>query len=218
MKVKWVFTTVCAFAMTTSPVLAQWSQFQGDAGHTGYAAGSINAPSLIPLWSIDVPVYMAGFSRTSGVAIVDGKVYATLLNGSIYRGPYLLSAFNGQDGSVLWQQSIRGSSNTGGSVFGNVVLTDDYAFVNASNAVHAINLQTQQSVWSIDGLTGNLAVDNGLLIVSNPKGVYAFAEASSLTPKSVPEPTTIWGLATALGFGVLSKRLHSKKQPSLTLK
>ncbi len=449
MKLKWVFTTVCAFAMTTSPALAQWSQFQGDAGHTGYAAESINAPSLIPLWFIDAPDHSAGL-RERGVAIVDGMVYATMLNGSLSRGSYLLSAFNGQDGSLLWQQAIPGSSGrgvsaptvaedrvyvhhwghsdssgssfpedypalvgfdaktgnqlfwtthpgqwssgsrptvlgdqvfaaggyyggvdayslngvplwfqeidqqdnwipaadddnvyvymgeayarsdpdpdggflfvidrvtgqrrstilhptssgnigytdeelqnvmlggrgdalaltlnedgsnilvsfdisgesilwerngvfsgipavangiiaipdgdvlrfldqntghdlwtwSGGSVFGNVVLTDDYAFVNASNAVHAINLQTQQSVWSIDGLTGNLALDNGLLVVSNPKGVYAYAEASSSTPKPVPEPTTIWGLATALGFGALFKRLHSKKQSPSTL-
>jgi len=449
MKAKWVFTTVCAFAMTTSPALAQWSQFQGDAGHTGYAAGSINAPSLIPLWSIGAPDYSVNPTDT-GVAIVDGKVYATMWEGYSFRGPSLLSAFNGQDGSLLWQQAVpvnsgagvsaptvagdrvyvhhwghsgnnsssfpddypalvgfdanmgnqlfwtthsgqwdsgsrptvlgdqvfaaggynggldayslngvplwfhevnqqygwipaadndnvyvymgeasaspgpstgslfvidrvtgqrrstilhptsdgsfygqlqsvmlggrgdalaltyndhpaRNDSRTlvsfdisgesilwerngdfsgnpavangiiaipdedvlrfldqntgndlwtwsGGSVFGNVVLTDDYAFVNASNAVHAINLQTQQSVWSIDGLTGDLALDNGLLIVSNPEGVYAYAEASSSTPKSVPEPTTIWGLATVLGFGVLSKRLHSKKQSSSTLK
>jgi len=448
MKVKWVFTTACAFAMTTSPALAQWSQFQGKAGHTGYAAGSINAPSLIPLWSIGAPDYRVN-PRDTGVAIVDGKVYAMMRKGYNFRGPSLLSAFNGQDGSLLWQQAMpvnsgfsfsaptvagdrvyvhhwghssssgssfpwtypalvgfdantgnqlfwtthpgqwssgsrptvlgdqvfaaggyyggldayslngshlwfqplnqqydwipaadddnvyvymgeasaspgpstgslfvidrvtgqlrstilhpasfgsfsdelqtvmlggrgdalaltfndsgRNGSRTlvsfdisgesilwerngefsgnpavangiiaipdedvlrfldqktgndlwtwsGGSVFGNVVLTDDYAFVNASNAVHAINLQTQQSVWSIDGLTGNLALDNGLLIVSNPEGVYAYAEASSSTPKPVPEPTTIWGLATALGFGVLSKRLHSKKQSPSTLK
>ncbi len=80
MKLKWVFTTVCAFAMTTSPALAQWSQFQGDAGHTGYAAESINAPSLIPLWFIDAPDHSAGL-RERGVAIVDGMVYATMLNG-----------------------------------------------------------------------------------------------------------------------------------------
>ncbi len=448
MKAKWVLTTVYAFAMTTSPALAQWSQFQGDAGHTGYAAGSINAPSLIPLWSIDAPDYSARPGDRS-VAIVDGKVYATMLDGYGFQGPYLLSSFNGQDGSLLWQQAVPANSHdgvsaptvagdrvyvhhwghsgssgssfpedypalvgfdadtgnqlfwtthpgqwssgsrptvlgnqvfaaggyfggldaysldgarlwfhgvnqqygwipaadddnvyvymgeasaspgprtgslfvidrvtgqrrstilhptsdgtfygqlqsvmlggrgdalaltfndhpartdsrtlvsfdisgesilwerngefsgnpavahgiiaipdkdvlrfldqdtgadlwtwSGGSVFGNVVLTNDYAFVNALDGVHAIDLQTQQSVWSIDGLTGNLALDNGLLIVSNPEGVYAYAEASSSTPKPVPEPTTIWGLATALGFGALFKRLHSKKQSPSTL-
>jgi len=442
-KAKWVFTTVCLFAMTTSPALAEWSQFQGDAGHTGYAAGSINAPSLIPLWSIDAPDYSARPGDRS-VAIVDGKVYATMLDGYGARGPYLLSSFNGQDGSLLWQQAVPANSHSGvsaptiagdrvyvhhwghsgssgssfpedypalvgfdadtgdqlfwtihsgqwnsgsrptvlgdqvfaaggyyggldaysldgdplwfhkvnqqygwipaadddnvyvymgeasaspgpstgslfvidrvtgqrrstilhptsdgtmygqlqsvmlggrddalaltfndhsarddsrtlvsfdisgesilwerqgefsgnpavangiiaipdedvlrfldqntgtdlwtwsgGSVEGNVVLTDDYAFVNASDAVHAIDLQTQQSVWSVDGLTGNLALDDGLLVVSNPEGVYAYAETSSFTPEPVPEPLTILGSATALGFGALFKCQSSKKQ------
>jgi hypothetical protein len=108
-------------------------------------------------------------------------------------------------GADLWTWS-------GGSVEGNVVLTDDYAFVNASDAVHAIDLQTQQSVWSVDGLTGNLALDDGLLVVSNPEGVYAYAETSSFTPEPVPEPLTILGSATALGFGALFKCQSSKKQ------
>lgn len=431
-KAQYILTTVCIFATTTSPVLAQWSQFQGDAGHTGYAPGAIDAPDLTSIWSIDAPDYSARPGDRS-VAIVDGNVYATMLDGYGARGPYLLSSFNGLNGNLLWQEAIPANSHSGvsaptvagdrvyvhhwghssssgssfpedypalvgfdantgdqlfwtthagqwssgsrptvlggqvfaaggyyggldtysldgtslwfhklnqqygwipaaddenvyvymgeasaspgpstgslfvidratgerrstilhptsdgrlsqlqsvmlggrddalaltdnslwgddrytlasfdiseesisweingdfsgnpavangiiaipdedllrfidqdtgadlwswfgGDVSGNVVLTDDYAFVNASDGVHAIDLETKESVWSVDGITGNLALDDGLLIVSNPEGIYAFADSS----ESVPEPTSIFGLIALgfLGLGTMSK-------------
>ena len=109
---QWVLSTLCFIASTASPALAQWSQFQGNAGHTGYVAGSIDAPSLKPLWSIEAPDYTAGPGDRS-VAILNGDVYATMLDGYGPRGPYLLNRFDGQDGSLIWQEAIPANSHSG---------------------------------------------------------------------------------------------------------
>lgn len=432
---RWILTTVCFFGMTTLPALGQWSQFQGDAGHTGYVDESINAPFLTPLWSIDALDYRGG-AGDRGVAIVDGNVYATILDGHSFSGPYLVSSFDGRDGSLLWQEAVSangevsaptvagdrvyvhhwghsGSSGSsfpedypalvgfdvdtgeqlfwtthegqwssgsrptalgdqvfaaggyyggldayslngesewfhkvnqqygwipaaddenvyvymgygaaspgpsigslfvvdratgerrstilhptsylrlsgqlqsvmlggrddalaltynahparedsrtlvsfdipgesiswevdgdfsgnpavandviaipdedvlrfldretgadlwawsGGSVSGNVILTDDYAFVNASGGVHAIDLETQQSVWSVDGLMGSLALDDGLLVISNPDGIYAYTAAVS-----TPEPLGIGGLLAVSGTFLLWRRRNQTK-------
>ncbi|MCO6043214.1 PQQ-like beta-propeller repeat protein [Aeoliella sp. ICT_H6.2] len=70
----------------------------------------------------------------------------------------------------------------GSNLSGNVVLTDRYAFVNSGNSVHAIDLIDRSSVWNSDGITGAIALDENLLIISNPNGVFAFT--------AVPEPMT----------------------------
>ena len=433
---QWALTTVGFLAIATSPALAQWSQFQGDAGHTGYADESINAPFLTPLWSIEDPDYN-GRSGDRSVAIVDGNVYTTRPYGDDFREPYILSSFDGQDGSLLWQEAITANSNrgvsaptvvgdrvyvhrwgrsgssgsspgdypalvgfdadtgeqlfwtthegqsssgsrptvlgdqvfaaggyfggldayslngesewfhkvnqqygwipaaddenvyvymgygsaspgpsigslfvidratgerrstilhptsylrlsgqlqsvmlgghddalaltynahptiedsrtlvsfdisgesiswevdgdfsgnpavandvvaipdedvlrfldretgadlwawSGGSVSGNVILTDDYAFVNASGGVHAIDLETQQSVWSVDDLTGSLALDDGLLVISNPDGIYAYTAAVS-----TPEPLGVGGLLAVSGTFLLWRRRSQTK-------
>jgi putative pyrroloquinoline-quinone binding quinoprotein len=94
-----------------------------------------------------------------------------------------LSFFDELTGANLW------SWTDGGNITGNVILTDRYAFVNSSNSVHAIDLQTRSSAWSTIGVSGNLALSNGLLIVSNPTGVFAYA---------VSEPTTFFSVVLAV--------------------
>ena len=66
----------------------------------------------------------------------------------------------------------------------------------------------------VDGLNtlevrvNNRVADTGLYVDITS----AVANSKSVPGKSVPEPLTILGSATALGFGALLKREHSKKQ------
>ena len=96
----------------------------------------------------------------------------------------------------------------GGSVSGNVVLTDDYAFVNAWNGVHAIDLNSRESVWSVEGLNGDLALDGEILVVSNPDGIYAYGTEERVIAS---EPLGISALAIAAGLPYVLRR---KKQSS----
>ena len=89
---QWTLATLCLLATTASPAWAQWSQFQGNAGHTGYVSDPIFAPSLELLWSVDAPEYSAR-SGDRGVAILDGNVYATMLDGNSARGPLPFESF-----------------------------------------------------------------------------------------------------------------------------
>jgi outer membrane protein assembly factor BamB len=78
-------------------------------------------------------------------------------------------------GAPLWSWSA------GTDVFGNVILTDNLAFVRTPGLVHAIDLATRQSVWSTPAV-GHLALAHGLLVVSSNDGVTAY---------QVPEPPTL---------------------------
>jgi hypothetical protein len=98
----------------------------------------------------------------------------------------LLRVLEQDSGATLWTWSASDR------VFGNVVLTNRYAFVNAAGSVHAIDLASHTSVWSSDGVTGSIALEDGLLVISNPSGIYAYTAP-------VPEPST-WALCL-IGFG-----------------
>ncbi|REK42252.1 MAG: PEP-CTERM sorting domain-containing protein [Planctomycetota bacterium] len=423
---------VCFFVSTSSSAIADWSQFQGDAAHTGYAPGSIDAPNLTQIWSVDAPPYSGG-SGDRSLAIVDGDVYATMLEGYSASGDYHVRRFSGDSGTQLWETTLIGNSHSGvsapsvangtvyvhhyghsahppeapalvgldiddgtqrfrtthsgqwssgsrptisgdavfaaggyyggldayeldgnhrwfhdvnqqygwipaadenhvyvymgeasaspgpnigslyvvdrdtgvreatllhptssgalgslqtvmlggnddvfaltrnstggasnvtlvsfdvstesirwerhgkisgnpaianrviaipdntelrfldqatgadlwawsapGIVSGNVVLTDGHAFVNVDDDIHAIDLDSQQSVWSVQGLNGSLAIDDGLLVVGNPDGIYAF---SSQVPPPVPEPST----CALLWLGMSSLGLFGWRRPA----
>ena len=84
------------------------------------------------------------------------------------------------------------------------MLTDNLAFVNAGSAVHAIDLLTRQSVWSVP-LTGELALANDVLVISNPQGVSAFL---------VPEPSAqVLAVSALCVWGMLvGRRCYARKK------
>ena len=99
-------------ALLSLTASAQWDQFQGNAAHTGYTGSAIQPPNLTQIWSVDAPTYSAGPGDRS-VAIVEGDVYATMLDGYGPVGPYLLSRFDGLTGDVRWQVEVSTNSHSG---------------------------------------------------------------------------------------------------------
>jgi outer membrane protein assembly factor BamB len=195
---------------------------------TGALAAEISAPSSVSPLLSDLQTVMLGGQ---------GDALALLLTNQTAATPWSLVSFDIAGEKVSWERNgnFRGNpavsngviaiaelnalrfldQNSGEeiwswpatSVNNNVVLTDNYAFVNANGGIHAIDLHTRQSVWFTAGLNGELALDAGLLVVSNPQGVYAFAV--------VPEPGFRILIGVAL-FTMTSCRLR-RRVPLLTL-
>lgn len=69
----------------------------------------------------------------------------------------------------------------GESLSGNLIVTDNLIFAQTTEATYAIDRITLDDVWSTD-LTGDIALGDGLLLISTNESVSAF---------TVPEPTTL---------------------------
>jgi len=89
-----------------------------------------------------------------------------MAKGLIFAGsdtPLRLAALNETDGSLAWAWQ---PSDGSGGFCRNVIVTDSHVFVSTTNAVHAIDLATRQSVWSI-AIPGELALSaKGTLIIN----------------------------------------------------
>lgn len=86
-------------------------------------------------------------------------------------------------------------------VSGNVILTDNLAFVNTDTGTYAIDLDSHTTVWNTP-IQGNLAADEGMLYITNETGVFAF--------HAVPEPSSLILIASMLLVGLWkSKRRRS---------
>ena len=107
-----VAATAAAMLMFVPAANADWEQFQGDAGHTGYAPGTVNAPALRQIWSVAAPSYSAG-PGDRAVAISGGQVYASMLNGYAPSGNFLVSRYDAATGALQWQTSIPSNSHSG---------------------------------------------------------------------------------------------------------
>jgi hypothetical protein len=82
---------------------------------------------------------------------------------------------------------------------GNVLLTENLAFVSSADETFAIHLGTRQAVWSTP-IGGDLAWADEMLLISNPSGVWAFTVP-------VPEPAGLLLIAAAgLGLRWLRRR------------
>jgi len=82
-----------------------WSQFQGDAAHSGYVSGTINPAQFQLIWSLSA-ASLGYTSFVPNVAIDSGQVYVSGLNqnGS---NPYTgLVTFNAATGSTAWSQTL----------------------------------------------------------------------------------------------------------------
>ncbi|MDX1961725.1 MAG: PQQ-binding-like beta-propeller repeat protein [Pirellulales bacterium] len=99
-------------------------------------------------------------------------------------------------GGTLWTWTAPGA------VWGNVVLSNQYAFVNAGGSVHAIDLLTRTSVWNSSGVTGSIALDDNLLVISNPSGVRAYT--------AIPEPASFVATVVAGAAWMLMRRRKAR--------
>lgn len=95
---------VAAVVSVAATARAEWSTYQGNAAHTGYIPGNIDASHLSVKWSNFLPGGLLG-----GMAVGGNAVYVQGPLGSV-------SAFNEQSGAVLWSDShFYGEGN--GEVF-----------------------------------------------------------------------------------------------------
>jgi outer membrane protein assembly factor BamB len=85
----------------------------------------------------------------------------------------------------------------GQSLAGNLLVTDNLIFVQTGVATYALDRQTLSSVWSTN-TTGDLALGDNLLVISNSNAISVFA---------APEPATAL-LLTCAAIGMWRRRRH----------
>lgn len=83
-------------ALLPSAVWADWGTYQGNAGHTGYVPTTLDLGQLSQLW-FRTPVPAAAYS---GIAVGNGKLYASRSSYSVAGGLYALDI---SDGLERWR-------------------------------------------------------------------------------------------------------------------
>jgi hypothetical protein len=123
------------------------------------------------------------YRATGVIAVADGKV--------VVPSGDRLRVLDQATGAELWSWN----SPTGHNLSGNVLLTENLAFVSSQLETFAVDLETRQQVWSAP-FAGTLSWGGGegVLIISNGSRVTAF-----FAP--VPEPAGLLALAGLVGIG-----------------
>lgn len=132
-----ILPVVLLLGTAASPAVADWDQFQGDAGHTGYVAGKVDGASPRLLWQIETTPYSLG--EESDVAIVDGDVFVTKRAGYSLSGPFTLNRLDGGNGKQVWQQTISANSYSGVSaptVSGDTVYVHRWGHSGSSGSTY----------------------------------------------------------------------------------
>jgi outer membrane protein assembly factor BamB len=120
---------------------------------------------------------------TGGLALADGRLF-TIEDGE-------LIVLEEDTGDPLWSWS----AGPGSGLRGNLVVTDSHVFTSSGTHVFAVDRDLREGVWSAAGVSGDLAIADGLLFVTENGGLYVY---------QVPEPTSLsllalGGLAVARG-------------------
>jgi hypothetical protein len=89
-------------ALTPWTDVADWSTFQGNAGHTGYVPVNIKPEQLLPRWK-------TGAVSQSSVSFYGYAATLVAANGILYAaGNNLLKARNESDGTLAWSYDVSG--------------------------------------------------------------------------------------------------------------
>jgi hypothetical protein len=91
------------------------------------------------------------------------------------------------------------------------------SFQNASYALYPLGLSVSQTGIEDLLVSGENTLyvyqrDGGAVVSGSIFSAHINVDTSGVPPEPVPEPLTILGSATALGFGAFLKREHSRKQ------
>ena len=121
-----------------------WSQFHGDAAHTGFSSSKApNTPSL--KWvSADIGVLPA-----TPVAVGDGKVFVVCTNA--------VKCLSQADGSVLWSHAVSGAGTWGswaGPAYNNgrvFMATDGICCLDAGDGRQLWKYSFPGSHWAVNG-------------------------------------------------------------------
>lgn len=104
-------------------------------------------------------------------------------NGSFALADGILFAGNGVQLDLLEEATgnllDKWFAPAGQSITGNLLVTDTHVFAQTAQTTYALNRNTLTPDWSVN-VTGDLALGDGLLLISNSGAVTAFA---------IPEPT-----------------------------
>jgi outer membrane protein assembly factor BamB len=128
------------------------------------------------LISFDLINQVIGWQQNLGVnnqpSVANGVIYA-IANGS-------LAALDESSGHLLWAWTAPD-----GALTGTLVVTDSHAFARTAANVYAIDLSTQNSVWSYP-VSGHLALSEGTLYVADAAGnLTAFTVAPNVAASSL---------------------------------
>jgi len=132
-----------------------WTQFQGNAAHTGYVPGTFDPHVFTELWSVDAPPYSAG-PGDRAVAIDRSQVYATMLEGYGFEGPYHVLGLDLRTGQEHWRNSITANSHSGVSaptVHGKRVYVHHWGHSGSSGSTYPDDYPMLIGLDAIDGDT-----------------------------------------------------------------
>lgn len=82
-------------ALYKLPLASPWSTYQGNAAHTGFVPGSLDATTFSRRWSWG--------QQASSVAVEDGRIFSTAPDTS---GHWILTALSEASGAILWSQDM----------------------------------------------------------------------------------------------------------------
>ncbi|MFK3739957.1 PQQ-binding-like beta-propeller repeat protein [Massilia sp. TN1-12] len=101
-------------ALTPLPGAGAWSTYQGNAGHTGYVAASIDVARFSRRWS--VPAKVNGDWRYNSIAHDNGMVYVTR---GAEGGGSEVAAISEASGAVLWRVPLGSPHRANSPAAGN---------------------------------------------------------------------------------------------------
>src|SRR4051794_37139525 len=168
---------LAATAATTARAGVMWSQYQGDAGHTGSVSVTVSGAAVHPLWSL-TPAQLGQSSFIPGVVTDDQNVYFSANNTGTT--DQVLAVRRG-DGTEAWRQTYVPYS-------GNI---SPPSLGNGEVYVHQ---------WGHSGISGGDASQYPYLMgMSAATGAKQFATSHSGQWSSGSRPTVIGTQVFAAG-------------------
>ena len=184
-----VFLCILTVSILANVVSADdWSMFHHDADHTGYTT------SNGPLTNSTLWTFKTINSVESGIAVVNGYVYAAcgdILNDATNNMVYCLNA---QTGSLVWNFTPSGYTFTPAVANGYVYLGSYYSVASPYDGyVYCLNANTGSLVWNYSaGSYENVYAP----IVANGY-VYAGTAADELLCLNATTGVLVWQFATS---------------------
>ena len=130
-----------SFAYTVTVTLSDWTTFQRNAAHTGFANAQLDPAHFTPIWTWTRP---AGDPEPIGginsVATGGGKVFVTK---DIYFGEGALYALNESDGTTSWTYALGQMASEGPAAFDSGIVY-----------IPSTDPSERCVVWAVDAATG----------------------------------------------------------------
>tara|TARA_R110002073_G_scaffold336557_1_gene535453 strand:+ start:50874 stop:53309 length:2436 start_codon:yes stop_codon:yes gene_type:complete len=189
-----VSTTIRIGDAPSTPALADWPMFQGDATHSGATSQRLDYPLQVE-WAATVGGHIHGGSPV----VADGRVFVSVSD----FGDGLLGgvvAFDAKTGATLWEHRVGFSVRNAPAVSGSTVL-----FVSNDGTIHGVSAASGEGLWTYElaidkpsvqrNLYSSPTIVDGIAFVG---GRYEFIAVEVLTGEIV------WSVPILDNFGDLS--------------